>query len=827
MTFIEIFVVVGNNDYRGERRIKKMKFNFKKISAIFASGIMLASGVGFAAAASFPAPFSSGTTAGTAIVYSSNAASNDGAAVASINDFLSDKVTSDGVDPTGDFVQLERSNDRFNMNNSMSSFYSKINEGELSRVLAKGEYINDAHESFDYEQEITLGTSLLLQHFLDSDFNDDKPIIGFDLASGQQLFNYTLKFTPDYAEGGASWASITNSNIPMLGESYYVLTMANTTGTDHKLTLLNAASTGSLKEGETTTITTASGSYEVSLDLVDANSKAKFTVNGEVTDGLLASETQKLSDGSYIGVREVSYVAKDSGLSQVEFSIGSGKLVLENGKEVELNSEKLSVTDYDVVNSDETVSYKVTSFIKTSGTDIQSITLEWLLDDDSWIAPGTELVLPGFESVKISMSEFVTPKKEATTLKGDSNKLTLSTTITDGPLDLNVFYLNATSTGISGLGKDSTHKLVTSETTGSTTVPITLNLNETLNNYFVVTWISGDDFETYAYELEDVDETAKNKTTIKSLSGGADVTIDEVNDFDDEGNVRFTLSYSQEKNPSKAYAIINITAASSGNVYANKLVTAEGLEISLPVANVSGTAVGNYQININATGNTSMPTSWKMMFDEEDKDGTISGGNQFNATIGFSGTDGIEVASLGISQGVATYETEDDSDKYEGYVYSDLATYVLLDTPTSGLNKLDVTYHGDEAYAKVFVTEAASASGNAGNMMFKDNERTSWASKDVVLVGGSCINTATAEKLTNGVAKCGEEFTSATGVGANQFLIKTVDGFATGKVALIVAGYESTDTLAAVEHLKTGVIDTTVGKSYKGTAGGTVDVVEA
>ena len=45
-----------------------MKFNFKKVASVLASGAMLASTIGFAAAATFPVPFDSGS----AIVYGAN-----------------------------------------------------------------------------------------------------------------------------------------------------------------------------------------------------------------------------------------------------------------------------------------------------------------------------------------------------------------------------------------------------------------------------------------------------------------------------------------------------------------------------------------------------------------------------------------------------------------------------------------------------------------------------------------------------------------------------------------------------------------------------------
>ena len=77
--------------------------------------------------------------------------------------------------------------------------------------------------------------------------------------------------------------------------------------------------------------------------------------------------------------------------------------------------------------------------------------------------------------------------------------------------------------------------------------------------------------------------------------------------------------------------------------------------------------------------------------------------------------------------------------------------------------------------------------------------------KNLIIVGGSCINSAAATVL--GGAYCGAAFTEATNVGPGQFLIKAYDGaFTEGKIALVVAGYESADTVHAATYLRTQTV---------------------
>ncbi len=789
----------------------------------------------------------SGSTSNVAVVYGTGAGVNPSDLVQAgfVQTNLASSMGSSGGTPSGDSLLLERATNKFNLMNNMSTFYSTIDEGELTTILAKGVYSNDAHDDFDYEQSIVFSSGLQLTHFLDSKFNGDQPAIGFDLASGKKILNYTLKFTHDDAEGvDSSWTGIVDSELYLFSQPYYVLSMSNTTATNHKITLLNSAASATLDKGESVTLTTDAGSYLASVQYLDSNS-VKLIINGQISDSLAAGQTQKLEDGSYLGIKSLDSDGIAGGQSYVEFSIGSGKLVLENTKEVEINNEKLSKTEYNVVGSDEIVSYKLTSYITTVGTNLDSIVLDWEMDEDSWIAPGTDIVIPGFETIKISMNEFVTGSEETTTFEGDSSKFEISTTITDGAITLPIFYMNTTSNGIAGLGKDSTHVMATGNSSAGGVGAgkgITIELNETLNSYFVVTWIDGDDSETYAYELESVDEDSSNKTVLSNLvTGGSDLTLDEDGEFDTDGNIKITLDFAHEKYDTDEYVILNISAASTGAIYTNKIVTADGLMMTLPVEN--STKAGNVIYStalrdlVPSTANGLIdtlqrnPTTWTMNVTESDKNGNIGAGKSFTIAFTASSTDGLEPATIAGSLTASTmYETEDGSKVYQGFVPSDLSTQLMHSKPTSGLNDLIVTYYGSETYAEVFLTEGTSimsgGTGALGNVLTMDTEVSTVSSGNLIVIGGSCINSAAATLL--GGAKCTADWTAATGVGSGQFLIQSFgNAYTSGKIALLVAGYETADTVNAVTYLKTNTVDTTAGKKYKGTSSTSAELVVA
>ena len=126
------------------------------------------------------------------------------------------------------------------------------------------------------------------------------------------------------------------------------------------------------------------------------------------------------------------------------------------------------------------------------------------------------------------------------------------------------------------------------------------------------------------------------------------------------------------------------------------------------------------------------------------------------------------------------------------------------------------------------ISVSAGSTGGAaiGNVVYKDSEKASWSGKNVIIVGGSCINTAAAEALGVTAGTCGSAFTDATGVESGQFLIQSVaDKFTTGKIALVVAGYNVDDTVAGATYLTHQTVNTDAGTKYKGTSSTTATLV--
>jgi hypothetical protein len=605
-----------------------------------------------------------------------------------------------------------------------------------------------------------------LTHFTDSDFNDEKPTIGFDLSSGAHILNYSLTFSDD-ATGGTGLDLFETTDLNILGKDYYWLTAGNTSATNQQFDFLDSANTVVVTEGSNaTSVVIAGKTYDISIVYIDTTDVI-LSVDGVQTNKLDEGDTYKVAEDTYVAVKSNLYSEKEAGVSKAEISIGSGKLTMKNGEDIELNTEDVD---------------GVKAYITMSGNNLQKIVIEWNLDDDAWIAPGTDLTMPGLEAVKLSMTDFYVPNKEVTELENDGDdKMMLNTVVEDGDIDLNLLYLNSTKTGIDGIGKDSDEKLVTSEN-------LNMVLNESTDRWFVASAKTTQDAESYVFELTDItDETpSKNTTTIKNIANDKEYTLD-IGETETLGIVSLTLTAANDDK-----GIANFTISGTGATF-NTLYTAAGMKIQLPY-NSSATADGVLNV-------TTDPTSWDMNFTAEDKDGNINSGKSFTATVGITSDHEAQVSDVSTTE----YETSDGSDEYQGYVTSDLATKTLR--KDADQDTLEIDYAGDESYANVYVAapqavaiSVGGTTGGLGDVLVPDTEAI--PNNNLIVIGGSAVNRVSAQLLGLTYPAYGAAFTEKTGVGADEAILKlTTNPSYSTKVALLVAGWEGKDTKAATKAL--------------------------
>jgi hypothetical protein len=812
-----------------------MKFNFKKVSAIATSVLLTGMTMGVAAAAAFPAPYSSSSASGVAIVSGSGTGVDDTVAEGTVSSYLATKVKSSAGAPSGDSVQLDKSTDRLNVGENITDSYgTSVDNDDLTVLLADGTFTADDSDTFDYEQSLKIGADLQVTHFRDSDYEDlagldeKTPTVGIKVTSGQQVLNYSLDFTTEAESDIASseMEDIEGSTIPLLGKSYYVSDMDNGTS-DHwigKTTLLDAANTGIVSEGETSTITVGGKTYEVEVSSL-TTTQVRLVINGQTTNELAEGASQKLSDGSYVGVKDIFQRDVAGVVGNVEFSIGSGKLEITSGSNIVLNDDTINGV----------VGYIDRGTASSGAEKIDNINIVWTAKKDEFIAQGTDLVMPGFGGVKFTMGEIIRPEEEVITIQPDGDdSIEMTIPVEDGDAKFNILYANATG-DLNGIGKAADERLATSG--NSTLVYQRKKNNDDYHQYFVVTYNTTKDAETYKLSALISESNNRNETTIKNELTGVECKDRKDGDTCKFGSAEFTINRAVYNSTDEW---IEIAAGTGVNFHT--AFTKGGLMVYLPwgddaiQSNLGAMVINNSAdpwdvLGAEVLNNTAGQgfNDYRIYFDGEDKDDTIAAGDAFNVTIDDTTDNKLQVKNVVDSgTGGANGLEQGNSKTYETYMYigEDDVTPKVMHYTNPDEDWAEIYYpagsDGDsQSYVEVFLTEESSSTGTAGSMVFKDNEQSSWSSRDVVLVGGSCINSATATALGTGKV-CEAAWTTATGVGEGEYLIKTVaNKFSDGKIALVVAGYAKADTAAAATKLTTdpAEIDTTDGKEYRGKTG--------
>jgi hypothetical protein len=143
---------------------------------------------------------------------------------------------------------------------------------------------------------------------------------------------------------------------------------------------------------------------------------------------------------------------------------------------------------------------------------------------------------------------------------------------------------------------------------------------------------------------------------------------------------------------------------------------------------------------------------------------------------------------------------------------------IIIPEPKDALESdeviLNVPYDRVYGIASVLVGGSAT-SGSTGIMRVTDSEATSMTSKNLIVVGGSAINSVAANLLGVTYPTREAAFTAATDVAAGEAMIKSF-AWGSGKTALLVAGYNAVDTDKAVAYLLAqDDVDTSVGSELK------------
>lgn len=703
------------------------------------------------------------------------------------------------------------------VNETFSEIVSYISSDELD-ALKSGVYTAGSKE-FSFNQYFYFDTPQSTKSSVVQYMTDDDSVTADYLyfANGFPMVRYKLEFTSPAESAVASdlagtastsgqyLSDFDNTKINLLGKEYTVVLAtrpASGRTNSAKLTLMGGATSDTILEGEEKTYTLSGKEYKVKLSYVD-DDEAKFIVNGESTDKMQAGATKKLSDGKEIGVSEILYQSYAGGVHSATFFLGASKLVLQDdditvgtsGYEVESGTETIDGAHVIITGTDNNVTFR-----------INTIEINSTADDNFFVGEGKKLsdaiVTAGSEKEVLFTNNWDVEYKGLA--KDKTHDIQLSTS-SDRKYNLEWYDGDNNKVAMPLAYAVSASQLAVGESNTEKRVYWNDNVNLSKNDYFVLTGgsINGakGQAKSYLIQYKGADNTGKSSPKIKFKNVGSSET----------------LEYSVASNSGDATQVATIKIGGySCRIYNQSSAASDDFSIQADVdcgdeATESGESVqikDYYGAKIYITAMNNSDGGLTEVFTASDSGinsinltiATISTDDYDNkapnvVTLNVSGTSGPEVrASLGAVYSLITPEGVTDTT----YGYTTMGGKLTFTSPSGSPNVFTYAYPEKQALPQVYFTSGAVTETTADGTWTAvevvdatklDSEIADVKAQNLIVIGGPCVNTAAAALLGN-PATCTEGFAPG------KARIKLFEP-ATGKFALLVAGYSGADTRLA------------------------------
>lgn len=851
-----------------------MKFNFRKVASVIASAVMLGSSIGMAAAANYPAPFIQAGSGTVGVVVGGDL---DWAAAFDLGVSLQEELAKQTASSSGTVeaaacvsdstcASLNSGSNLLYLNDELNENVQTVTKDDLKNVLADGTFTDDDGTDYDYEQSLIVGTDAtdtVAFGTSSGDLDDPALMVTLGNTAAKSIYNLTVTFDDavNFSHSDSEGESLT-----LFGKTY---TVSTDTDAD-TLVLLGGAEEKTVNLAATETFTIGTTAYTVGLvGITDATTpKATVTVNG-ASASFTEGQSKKVG-GVDVFVKEVNRYSETAG--NVKVQLGSGKLTFENNNAVQEGSDN---TDIDVTNVviTGTVGAMTKMVIQVAAPDT----------DVDYLLPGTSFTDPVFGSLRLDFLRMV----NGPALSGHTDNSTARGTVritSAGDRELNLVV-----TDKSGVTKTLpfAYQNVTQDDNSKA---IHLFEGDAIGDeeYFILN--SGDQemfmqmkkvpaaagatddcefkdvFSGETYKIENKDFTGGqtitiggqtytvtnvSSTTVRVVSsdwaraGGGNIAVypylSLVSGMEQKVAITDTVNITNIGNqtdlelPSGTITLTYHNTSLGGSVNSETAGTVDYNVVVEPVDATTANVVIDVDADQDASNDRNVGATALLFVEDEDKAESTTVDN----AVVLASTDSSTVSYMLTPVFTATNTDNsafDDSD-FTGYIDT-FGTYVLKDaSDTDGKVIETLTYPKAQMYADVYLVESSvtiipGSAGTGGTVAglgyvaVADDSYSQVSSKNVIVLGGTCVNSVAAKLLTNNTAKCGADWTTATGAGAGEWIIQSFNNpDASGKVALVVAGWDRADTKNAVTYLITQKPDTTVGKKLKGTTASTATVV--
>lgn len=838
------------------------KKTVKKILALGAGATMVGATIMGAAAynlAEYPAPFVMDGMANGKIVVGAQAATQDVLGAIDIAASLqAAAVTKESVDLPGlagevtlegDTFRIETSSDLLELREAIGDVYDTLTDTELDAL--EGGSITTDEGSTDYNQYLRFedpnNTDNLQEIAVNYAENDDKVLGDYLIVDDDEpFFEWEIEF-----EEGLESSIDANLNLDDLEDEVFnifgteftfVDSAINTTNDDLTLEFMAGDVSSTMREGETKTFTIEGVEYEVTLIFVSdpstsgGTNEAKFMVNGEVTDSLTDGDTDTLSGGLQIGVRDLLVNSREG---VVEFFLGADKIEFVDtnyGDATVTGGEYAGTVEIGNENIEDGSVAIVVNELTTSKVEITSIKYRLKADASS----GSTLYLPPGSGVREFLDESEGMLSPTFDIRYEGLKDVLRTpfevdasgddeyemTLTNLRNKEYTFPLVSNDGGTWKWGDDDDDFWFSEPTVpaGGVTANATIATNLSMSDF----WIGDDDY----FVVSEGDSSSSTEKDDSAIMQYEDIdTSDQILYFTDKSSgEQKTVSYTTDT--STNYNGLDIGTASnfvvegqSYTVYVNLNDTEYNITVDADGDGLLNGIQSRFTIDGGAilTFSNETQTSWDSAapaggfnqtltvpsseFDESPAaDETLNWAiapatnNEVQLTLGETGYTGPNEAALAWNK--YNLVNDDADDDYKRGM-TDYGALIELYNPSgsSDADELTISFPEAQVGAQVFVVAGSvdRSESTAGvstdkvnpiavGLAVLDTNAPAIGSTNMIVVGGPCANTVAAA-LRGNPAQCGEGFVEG------KAMIKSYEQ--SGKVALLVAGYGAEDTLGA------------------------------
>ncbi len=805
----------------------------KRILAVGAGATMLGATVMGAMAADlseYPDMFVSDGVFNGLLVVGENAAAVDNLAMTDIAASMKSTsgATTSSVSVSGDAWLVKSGTDELEFGETIGpatgGVVDFLDDEDLT-ALADGE-LTSSKGTFKYEQFLHFDRTSINTTYAEDD--DDVTSDFLKIADNAQFARYTMDFLTAAKSDIDSSESyklddFEDKTLTFLGKTYNIVKARGNAGEKVTLTLMSGSEKDTLLEGESKSYSVNGKEYDASLLFTSSANKAKFTINGETTPLMAEGDTETLSDGTVLGLSEVLYQDYAGGVHQAEFFLGANKMELEDDG---INLTGAGSTDSLKVN-DETIdgaAVIIRGAILTYATttvdgelEVDSITINMSAQEDYFVGPGETLL----GQAELAEKDLVFTKNWDVRYEGmDKSVATDELSVKDKAGEKEYWV---TFTNVAGQKIEFPLAYASSATglrLGAQDDKLYLNKTSIGDEgYFILNDDTDKDSVSHVVQYKGSDDigTSDPKIKFKVLATGE--TVERPVTFGSGVNgATATL-----KLGGKSYGIANasnlLEGGNGGGVVGNddwNITVSSGASatfgrFALAAATHNGTSDyvvtrggGKFLINLsNERDETGTGVSFRVsLFDGDridDIKGTVAETTPYDI-IEFNVTAASSEVDLSSAVGISLLSPDDDDDN--SYGYSANGAWVQRTSPSGGgtsADKLVVQWPQAMKGPLVYVTSGAvsSASKSGGDLKAVtfvdatklDSEVADAKAQNLVVVGGPCVNTVSAELLGN-PSDCTEGFTPG------KARVKLFE-HANGNVAMLVAGYSGADTRLA------------------------------